>query len=154
MLPKFTSFSTQFQHFFFKIYASTVSFDLSYWVKLWKLTAYHKIIQNFEMEEDYLPIPLISHMTIFFHNNDKCTYFQPKIYLRGPKMYLVNNVLENQNWAVPLLYIISRDFVGSIEVLSSSPCGHDGRGLHDHALPLGVSAGGPAQPPAHRELLL
>ena len=26
----------------------TVTFDLSYWVKLWKLTAYHKIIQNFE----------------------------------------------------------------------------------------------------------
>ena len=53
--------------------------------------------------EDYLPIPQISHMPFIFQNNAKCTYFQPKIYLRVPKMYLVNNVLENQIWAVPLL---------------------------------------------------
>ena len=53
--------------------------------------------------EDYLPIPQISHMPFIFQNNAKCTYFQPKIYLRVPKMYLVKNVLENQIWAVPLL---------------------------------------------------
>ena len=45
--------------------------------------------------EDYLPIPQISHMPFIFQNNAKCTYFQPKIYLRVAKMYLVNNVLEN-----------------------------------------------------------
>ena len=75
----------------------TVTFDLTYWVKLWKLTAYHKIIQNFE-----------NGGRIFTHspnqNNAKCTYFHPKMYLRGRKMYLVNNVLENQIWAVPLLH--------------------------------------------------
>ena len=53
--------------------------------------------------EDYLPIPKISNKPFIFQNNAKCTYFQPKIYLRVPKMYLVNNVLENQIWAVPLL---------------------------------------------------
>ena len=31
--------------------------------------------------------------------------FHSKMYLRGQKMYLVNNVLENQIWAVPLLLI-------------------------------------------------
>ena len=76
----------------------TVTFDLSYWVKLWKLTAYHKIIHNFE-----------NGGRIFTYspnqNNAKCTYFHPKMYLRGRKMYLVNNVLENKIWAVPhLLY--------------------------------------------------
>ena len=61
-----------------------------------------KLYKIFKME-DYLPIPQISHMPFIFQNNAKCTYFQPKIYLRVPKMYLVNNVLENQIWAVPLL---------------------------------------------------
>ena len=74
----------------------TVTFEASYWVKLWKWTAYNKIIQNFE-----------NGGRIFTHspnqNNAKCTYFHPKMYLRGQKMYLVNNVLENQIWAVPLL---------------------------------------------------
>ena len=54
------------------------------------------------MEEEYLPIPLITYMPIF-SKYAKCTYFYPKMYLRGQKMYLVNNVLENQIWAVPLL---------------------------------------------------
>ena len=46
-------------------------------------------------------------MPIFFKiMNAKCTYFQPKIYLRGPKMYLVKNVLENLIWAVPLLLLL------------------------------------------------
>ena len=61
--------------------------------------------------EDYLPIPQISHMPFIFQNNAKCTYFQPKIYLRVPKMYLVNNVLENQIWAVPLLTSIHSRYV-------------------------------------------
>ena len=49
-----------------------------------------------KMEEEYLPISLISFMLFFFENNAKCTYFHPKMFLRGLKMYLVNNVLENQ----------------------------------------------------------
>ena len=55
------------------------------------------------MEEKYLPISLVTCMLIFLKNNAKCTYFHPKLCLRGQKMYLVNNVLENQIWAVPLL---------------------------------------------------
>ena len=54
------------------------------------------------MKEEYLPIPLITCMP-FFLNNAKCTYFHPKMYLRVQKVDLVNNVLENQIWAVPLL---------------------------------------------------
>ena len=61
-----------------------------------------KLYQIFKME-DYLPISQISHMPFIFQNNAKCTYFQSKIYLRVPKMYLVNNVLENQIRAVPPL---------------------------------------------------
>ena len=81
----------------------TVTSDLSYWVKLWKLTAYHKIIQNFENGgRIFTQSPNYLHAN-FFQNNAKCTYFHPKMYLRGQKMYLVNNVLENQIWAVPLL---------------------------------------------------
>ena len=37
------------------------------------------------MEEDFLPNPTC--MPIFFQN-DKYTYFHPKMYLRGQKMYL------------------------------------------------------------------
>ena len=55
------------------------------------------------MEEKYLPISLVTCMLIFLKNNAKCTYFHPKMYLRVQKLYLVNNVLENQIWAVPLL---------------------------------------------------
>ena len=58
------------------------------------------------MEEEYLLNPLITCMAIFFQNNAKCTYFHTKMYLRGRKMYLVNNVLENQIRAVPPLKII------------------------------------------------
>ena len=81
----------------------TVTFDLSYWVKLWKLTAYHKIIHNFENGgRIFTHSPNHLHANLF-QNIAKCTYFYPKTYLRGQKMYLVNNVLENQIWAVPLL---------------------------------------------------
>ena len=57
------------------------------------------------MEVEYLPNPLITCMPIFIQNNTKCTYFHRKMYLRGQKMYLVNNVLENQIRAVPLLQL-------------------------------------------------
>ena len=81
----------------------TGTFDLSYWVKLWKLTVYHKIIQNFENGgRIFTHSPNHLHAN-FFLNNVKCTYFHQKMYLRGQKMYLVNNVLENQILAVPLL---------------------------------------------------
>ena len=83
----------------------TVTSDLSYWVKLWKLTAYHKIIHNFENGgRIFTHSPNHLHANLF-QNIAKCTYFYPKTYLRGQKMYLVNNVLENQIWAVPLLLV-------------------------------------------------
>ena len=89
--------------FFPKLMLQTVTFEVSYWVKFWKWTAYHKIIKNFENEgRIFTHSPNYLHAN-FFQNNAKCTYFHPKMYLRGQKMYLVNNVLENQIWAVPLL---------------------------------------------------
>ena len=85
----------------------TVTFEASYWVKLWKWTAYNKIIQNFENGgRIFTHSPNHLHANLF-QNVTKCTYFYPKTYLRGQKMYLVNNVLENQIWAVPLLRPLS-----------------------------------------------
>ena len=103
----------------------TVSFDLSYWVKLWKLTAYHKIIHNFENGgRIFTHSPNHLHANLF-QNIAKCTYFYPKTYLRGQKMYLVNNVLENQIWAVPLLHAVTRTMTpdqGPSHVTKSTRC--------------------------------
>ena len=88
-----------------KLMLQTITFEVSYWVKFWKWTAYHKITQNFENEGRIFTHSSNDLHANFFLNNAKCTYFHPKMYLRGQKMYLVNNVLENQIWAVPLLFI-------------------------------------------------
>ena len=95
----FTNFNQNFSQIFPKL-----TFRVSHLVKLWKLSAYHKIIQNFVENGGriFTQSPNYLHAN-FFQNNAKCTYFHPNMYLRWQKMYLVKNVLENQTWAVPLL---------------------------------------------------
>ena len=90
------AFLLNFNQLFSKLMLQTVSFDLSYWVKLWKLTAYHKIIQNFENEGR-----IFTHSPNYLLITLNVLVFTKKMYLRGQKMYLVKNVLENQIWAVP-----------------------------------------------------
>ena len=81
-------------------------FRVSHLVKLWKWTAYHKIVQNFVENGGRIFTQSLNYLHAnFFQNNAKCTYFHPKMYLRRQKMYLVNNVLENRIRAVPLLNI-------------------------------------------------
>ena len=72
-------------------------------MKFWTHTTYQNVIQNYKNVGRLFTQSPDSLGMNFSQNNAKYTYFNPKMYWKGRKMYLVDNVLENQIWAVPLL---------------------------------------------------